>query len=60
MHDWGEQYRIILTKASLRIALLSSYINDVRRGTTVLRLGMEISMEFRRDVGVEEEDRELK
>ena len=29
MHDWGEQYRMILTKASLRIALLSSYVDDV-------------------------------
>ena len=63
MHNWGEQYSIILTRASLRVALLSSYVDDVRQGTTILRYGMrfdQVTMEFKWNMGAEEEDRNLK
>ena len=39
-HYWGDQYRMILARASLRIALLSSYADDEGQGCTVLRLGI--------------------
>ena len=63
MHDWGEQYQQILTKACLRIALLGSYVDDVRQGTTVLRLGMRFDhtiMEFKWSMEAEVEDKTLK
>ena len=63
MHDWGEQYQMILTKACLRIALLGSYVDDVRQGTTVLRLGMRFdhtAMEFKWSMKAELEDTRLK
>ena len=63
MHDWGEQYQMILTKACLRIALLGSYVDDVRQGTTVLRLGMRFdhtAMEFKWSMEAELEDTRLK
>ena len=63
MHDWGEKYRVIITKASLRIALLSSYVDDVRQGSTCLRFGMrydQVNMEFVWNMGAEEEDRAMK
>ena len=63
MHDWGDQYRTILTAASLRIALLSSYVDDVRQGSTVLRLGMRFdhkSMDFKWSMEAELEDKDLK
>ena len=63
VYDLGEQFRVILTKTSLKIALLSSYVDDVRQGTTVLRLGIrfdKISMECKWSMGAAEEDNELK
>ena len=63
MHDWGEKYRAILTRASLRIALLSSYVDDVRQGTTCLRFGMRfdvVKLEFVWSMGAEEEDKNMR
>ena len=57
------QYRAILTRASLRVALLSSYVDDVRQGSTCLRLGMRFDkqqMEFVWDMESEMEDRKLR
>ena len=54
---------MILTTASLRIALLSSYVDDVRQGCTVLRLGMrfdKVSMEFKWSMDAKEEDKRMK
>ena len=45
MYDWGTQYRTILTRASLRVALLGSYVDDVRQGSTCLRFGMRFDKE---------------
>ena len=63
MHDWGEKYRAILTRASLRIALLSSYVDVVRQGTTCLRFGMRfdvVKLEFVWSMGAEEEDKNMR
>ena len=63
MYDWGTKYRTILTKASLRIALLSSYVDDVRQGSTCLRFGMRFDkekMEFVWDMESELEDKRMK
>ena len=63
MHDWGEKYRMILTKASLKIALLSSYVDELRQGTQCLRFGMrydQISMEFVWNMEAESEDKILR
>ena len=47
----------------LKIALLGSYVDDVRQGITVLRLGMrfdQTTMKFRWNMDVEMEDKALK
>ena len=61
MHEWAEQYPAILTRASLRTALLSSHVDDVRQGTTILRIGMRFNhttMEFVWSIGAEIEEAE--
>ena len=63
MHDWGEKYRMILTRASLRIALLSSYVDDVRQGTQCLRIGMRYDhtkLEFVWSMDAEKKDKSLR
>ena len=47
----------------MKIALLGSYVDDVRQGVTVLRLGMKFdhtTMEFRWNMDAEMEDKALK
>ena len=60
MQNWGERYREILVKASLRIVLLNNYVDDVRQGTTILKMGMRFNkekMEFCWTMESEVEDR---
>ena len=61
MQDWGERYRELLVNASLRIALLNNYVDDVRQGCTLLKMGMrfnEDQMEFTWTLEAEIEDKE--
>ena len=61
MQDWGERYRELLVNASMRIALLNNYVDDVRQGCTLLKMGMrfnEEQMEFTWTLEAEIEDTE--
>jgi hypothetical protein len=39
MSDWGEKWRCILESANVLIGMLDGYVDDVRNGSTSLRMG---------------------
>ena len=47
MQDWGGQVHRSLQLAKVEIGLLSGYVDDVRLGSTALRLGMRYQIESR-------------
>ena len=59
MNDWSLKYRKMLTEAGLKIGLLSGYVDDVRQGSTLLKLGTrfnKIKMQFEWNEEAEAED----
>ena len=63
MQDWGEQYQSILLKADLKITLLKSYVDDIRKACSLLKMGTRFEPEmkiFTWNREWEEEDRLLK
>ena len=59
MNDWSLKYKEMLTEAGLKIGLLSGYVDDVRQGSTLLKLGTrfnKIKMQFEWNEEAEAED----
>ena len=44
MQDWGFQVRATLELAKMEVAMLSGYVDDVRKGATSLRLGQRFDI----------------
>ena len=44
MQDFGSHYRYTLELAKMEVALLSGYVDDVRKGGTSLRLGLRFNI----------------
>ena len=62
MQDWSEHYHQILTNAGLETWLFGGYVDDERKGTTNLKMGMRFSKDKKKFFYKEEwkqEDRRL-
>ena len=58
MDEWGERYKGMLETAKLEIGMLTGYVDDVRQGSTCLRMGTRFSAEEQRFIWNEDAKKE--